>query len=103
MSARRFSRAQGHAVFLVETLVDPVRYRGPGYRAVNWQPPGSTADYAPAGCADHENHRCPKSIGVSPFVPAAAAMHPAATHPSALALNERTPPPHNYLPQIVLT
>ncbi|MCX6933600.1 MAG: hypothetical protein NTZ29_13125 [Verrucomicrobia bacterium] len=40
---------------------------------------------------------------MSPFVPAAAAMHPAATHPSALALNERTPPPHNYLPHIALT
>lgn len=92
-----FPRVHGHPVLLVETFVDPTRYRGACYQAANWEPLGRTAGYARAGRDYYEKHDRPKEIWVQPLAPDAAATLAAATLPAYLAALERTPPPRNRL------
>jgi hypothetical protein len=61
-------RRYGVEVLLVETLVDPSRYRGDCYRAANWIPLGQTAG---RGRMDREHVRhgaSPKTVLVYPLI-----------------------------------
>jgi hypothetical protein len=101
LAARRlredFPRVHGHPVVLVETFVDPARYRGACYRAANWQPLGRTAGWARAGRDYYQKHDRPKELWVQPLEPAARAWLAAEALPAALAAAERVPPPRNRL------
>lgn len=58
-----FPRVHGHPVLLVETFVDPTRYRGACYQAANWEPLGRTAGYARAGRDYYENTTARRKSG----------------------------------------
>ena len=62
----------GVAPLLVETLVDPQRYRGTCYRAANWIPVGQTTGRGRMDRAHQRHGAAPKTVWVYPLVPEAA-------------------------------
>jgi hypothetical protein len=57
----------GHPVLLVETFVDPQRFRGTCYRAANWQALGQTRGFARRGQDYYTDTRHPKELWVQPL------------------------------------
>ena len=57
----------GHPVLLVETFVDPQRFRGTCYRAANWQALGPTQGFARRGQDYYTDTRHPKELWVYPL------------------------------------
>ena len=57
----------GHPVRLVETFVDPRRFRGTCYRAANWQALGATAGFARRGQDYYTDTEHPKELWVYPL------------------------------------
>jgi Domain of unknown function (DUF4338)/DDE_Tnp_1-associated/Transposase DDE domain len=57
----------GHPVWLAETFVDPVRFRGTCYRAAGWTELGATRGFA-RRAGGYESHGVPKRIWVRPLV-----------------------------------
>ena len=56
----------GHALLLVETFVDPVRFHGTVYRAANWVEVGRTRGFARDGNG-YRAHARPKRVFVHPL------------------------------------
>lgn len=61
----------GHGVWLAETFVDPVRFRGTCYRAAGWLELGKTRGFARRS-GGYEAHGAPKTVWVRPLVSEAA-------------------------------
>lgn len=61
----------GHPLLLVETFVDPARFRGTCYRAAGWVPLGLTKGYGRRH-AGYYAHGAPKQVFVRPLRPDAA-------------------------------
>jgi hypothetical protein len=57
----------GHPVLLVETFVDPQRFRGTCYRAANWQALGPTRGFARRGQDYYTDTQHPKELWVYPL------------------------------------
>jgi len=57
----------GHPVLLVETFVDPQRFRGTCYRAANWQALGRTRGFARRGQDYYTDTQHPKELWVHPL------------------------------------
>ena len=57
----------GHPVLLVETFVDPQRFRGTCYRAANWQALGRTRGFARRGQDYYLDTQHPKELWVLPL------------------------------------
>ena len=57
----------GHPVLLVETFVDPQRFRGTCYRAANWQALGRTRGFARCGQDYYTDTKHPKELWVHPL------------------------------------
>jgi len=93
-----FPRIHGHPVVLVESFVDPERYRGTCYQAAGWQALGRTAGWARAGKDYYQKHDRPKELWVRALHPQACAWLRAETLPAPLVGGEREPPPRNRLP-----
>jgi hypothetical protein len=56
----------GHPLLLLETFVDPTRFRGTLYRAANWRFLGLTQGYRRIG-ERYEAHACPKQVLAYPL------------------------------------
>lgn len=82
----------GHPVLLVETFVDPQRFRGTCYQAAGWQTLGPTQGYARRGQDFYLDTQHPKELWVRPLSPGALAQLQAKELPPALQ-GERPPPP----------
>lgn len=65
--AQDWQDAFGHPVLLVETFVDPQRFRGTCYRAANWQALGRTQGFARCGQDYYLDTRHPKELWVCPL------------------------------------
>ena len=61
----------GHPVLLVETFVDPQRFRGTCYRAAGWQALGKTQGYERRGQDFYLDTKHPKELWVHPLGPGA--------------------------------
>lgn len=61
----------GHPVLLVETFVDPERFRGTCYRAANWQALGRTQGFERCGQDFYLDTEHPKELWVHPLGPSA--------------------------------
>jgi len=59
----------GHPVVLMETFVDPKRFRGTVYRAANWLYVGETKGFRRTGKGYSAKTHCPKMIFVKPLQP----------------------------------
>lgn len=70
--ARDWPTRYGVELMLVETLVDPSRYRGGCYRAANWIHLGETSGRGRMDRAHRRHGEAPKSVFVYPLVRAAA-------------------------------
>lgn len=57
----------GHPVLLVETFVDPQRFRGTCYRSANWQALGRTQGFARCGQDYYLDTQHPKELWVCPL------------------------------------
>jgi hypothetical protein len=57
----------GHPVLLVETFVDPQRFRGTCYRAANWQALGRTRGFSRRGQDYYTDTQHPKELWVYPL------------------------------------
>jgi hypothetical protein len=57
----------GHPVLLVETFVDPERFKGTCYRAANWQALGRTRGFARRGQDYYTDTQHPKELWVYPL------------------------------------
>ena len=71
--AAHWPRHYGHAVWLVETLVDEKRFAGTCYRAANWVDVGLTAGRGRMDRTHQRHGAAPKRIFVYPLVANAAA------------------------------
>lgn len=58
-----WEKKYGHAPVLLETFVDPARFKGVCYRAANWIELGRTSGYAKVG-GSHHNSQQPKLLFV---------------------------------------
>ena len=56
----------GHPLLLMETFVDPVRFKGTCYRAANWTPIGETAGFR-RKCGGYRGGSSPKVMFVRPL------------------------------------
>ena len=65
--ARDWQNQFGHPVLLVETFVDPQRFRGTCYRAANWQALGRTQGFARCGQDYYTDTQHPKELWVHPL------------------------------------
>lgn len=65
--AQDWQDAFGHPVLLVETFVDPQRFRGTCYRAANWQALGRTRGFARCGQDYYLDTQHPKELWVCPL------------------------------------
>jgi hypothetical protein len=70
--AADWPRRYGVDVLLVETLVDPRRYRGDCYRAANWALLGATTGRGRMDRAHRRHGAAPKAVLVYPVVKDAA-------------------------------
>lgn len=64
---RDWQEAFGHPVLLVETFVDPERFKGTCYRAANWQALGRTRGFARRGRDYYTDTQHPKELWVYPL------------------------------------
>ena len=72
----------GHPLLLLETFVDPARFRGTAYRAANWTCVGRTRGFRRVRGGYGAAHGAPKLVFVRPLVPdARARMTRPALHP----------------------
>jgi len=62
-----WQQAFGHPVRLIETFVDPQRFRGTCYRAANWQRLGQTRGFARRAQDYYLDRRHPKELWVYPL------------------------------------
>jgi hypothetical protein len=62
-----WQEAFGHPVLLVETFVDPERFKGTCYRAANWQALGATRGFARRGRDYYTDTQHPKELWVYPL------------------------------------
>jgi hypothetical protein len=67
MLSAEWEKVYGHPLYLLETFVDPTRFKGTCYRAANWIPLGLTTG---RGKADqtHRPNRTLKDVLVHPLV-----------------------------------
>ena len=65
--AQDWQKQFGHPVLLVETFVDPQRFRGTCYRAANWQALGQTRGFARRGQDYYTDTKHPKELWVYPL------------------------------------
>ena len=65
--ARDWQNQFGHPVLVVETFVDPQRFRGTCYRAANWQGLGRTRGFARRGQDYDTDTQHPKELWVHPL------------------------------------
>ena len=84
----------GHPVALVETFVDPERFRGTTYKVSGWRELGPTAGYARSAQDFYEAHERPKQLWVKELVKGAAAQLAAPELPPAWAAVEAAVPAH---------
>jgi hypothetical protein len=66
-----WQHAFGHPVLLLETFVDPRRFRGTVYRATNWLHVGETRGFRRTGKGYSEKTQPPKMVFVKPLRPEA--------------------------------
>ena len=57
----------GHPVLLVETFVDPNRFRGTCYKAAGWETPGQTPGFERCGQDFYLDTQHPKELWVRPL------------------------------------
>ena len=69
--SRDWQERYDHPVWLAETFVDPVRFRGTCYRASNWRDLGLTQGWSRSGFR-YERHDRPKRVFVYPLIRRAA-------------------------------
>jgi hypothetical protein len=62
-----WQRLYGYRPLLLETLVDPARFRGTSYRAANWIRLGQTQGRGRMDCAHEATGRAVKDIYVFPL------------------------------------
>jgi hypothetical protein len=65
--SKDWQEAFGHPVLLVETFVDPTRFRGACYRAANWQALGKTRGFERRGQDYYLDVKHPKELWVYPL------------------------------------
>lgn len=63
----------GHPLWLLETFVDPTRFRGTIYRAANWLALGQTRGYQRTRAGYSNQPTTPKLVFVRPLIPEARA------------------------------
>ena len=83
----------GHPVLLVETFVDPERFKGTCYRAANWQALGATRGFARRGRDYYTDTQHPKELWVYPLRRGALRQLRAPVLAAALRAGGQTPPP----------
>lgn len=83
----------GHPVLLVETFVDPQRFRGTCYQAAGWEALGATQGYARRGQDFYLDTQHPKELWVRPLGPDALAQLQARELPPQLQSDRPPPPP----------
>jgi len=86
-----WERYYGHPLLLVETFVDPGRFRGTCYRAAGWQVLGTTLGFGKHG-AGYVAHGQPKLVLVRPLRPQARESLTAAFLPPSHFLRKETFP-----------
>jgi hypothetical protein len=88
-----WQRRFGHPVLLVETFVDPQRFRGTCYKASNWQPLGQTQGFERCGQDFYTDLQHPKELWVRPLGPQALERLRAAELEPGLRGDTPPPPP----------
>jgi len=83
----------GHPVLLVETFVDPNRFRGTCYQAAGWQALGRTQGFARRGQDYYLDTQHPKELWVRPLGPKALAQLGAPELPPELTAGRPALPP----------
>jgi len=83
----------GHPVLLVETFVDPQRFKGTCYRAANWQALGATRGFARRGQDYYTDTQHPKELWVQPLGRGALRQLRAPVLAPALRVGGYCPPP----------
>lgn len=83
-----------HPVALVETFVDPERFRGTTYKVSGWRELGATAGYGRSAQDFYEAHERPKQLWVKELVAGAAAQLAAPELQPAWAVVEAAVPAH---------
>jgi hypothetical protein len=91
--ARDWQAEYGHPVLLVETFVDPNRFRGTCYQAAGWRALGRTKGCARRGQDYYEDNQHPKELWVRPLGPKALARLSAPELPPELTGGRPSPPP----------
>ncbi len=81
--------AYGHPIVLVETFVDPKRFRGACYRAANWIEVGLSKGFGRSRLDFYQLHKQPKSIFLYPIYPRACQDLRAPVEAGALAPFDR--------------
>lgn len=59
----------GHPLLLIETFVDPQRFRGTIYKAANWIYVGDTKGFARTRTGYSATPHCPKMVFIKPLIP----------------------------------
>ena len=88
-----WQRHFGHPVLLVETFVDPQRFRGTCYRAANWQALGRTRGFARRGQDYYTDTQHPKELWVYPLDRGALRQLRAPVLAADLRAGGQSPPP----------
>ena len=78
----------GHGVVLLETFVDPERFRGTVYRAANWLYVGKTRGFRRTRLGYSESPRSPKLVFLKPLRADARRLLCSATLPSLYRIGE---------------
>lgn len=91
--AQDWQHAFGHPVLMVETFVDPQRFRGTCYRAANWQALGRTQGFARRGQDYYLDTQHPKELWVLPLGRGALPRLRAPVLAEALRAGGPPPPP----------
>jgi hypothetical protein len=91
--AQDWQKQFGHPVLLVETFVDPERFRGTCYRAANWQALGATRGFARRGRDYYTDTQHPKELWVHPLGRGALRQLRAPVLAAGLRVGGYSPPP----------
>jgi len=83
----------GHPVLLVETFVDPQRFRGTCYRAAGWEALGRTQGFRRRDQDYYQNTKHPKELWIRPLVRNALKELRAKQLPPELLVGAPEPPP----------
>lgn len=89
-----WQEAYGHPILVVESFVDPQRFRGTSYKATGWQAVGGTAGFKRVAQDFYQVHDRPKQLLVRELVKHGARTLRGRQLPAALAGYERKVPPH---------